>query len=317
MAPRAPALVDMPVIAPMLAWPGPLPERPQEWAFEVKFDGMRVVAYLDGTGGLQLRARNGSSAVERFPELAELLDLLPGRSIVLDGEVIAADPRGRPSFGLLQERMTLRRPAQIKEAMHVVPVTLMVFDVLWLDGRPLTGMTYRGRREVLESLALAGERVLVPPAWPGSAAQQALAWTREQGLEGLIGKRLASTYQPGARTRDWVKIKHVRSLDVVVGGWVSTGRSATVKSLLLGVPGEAGLRYLGRVGTGFSQPERRVLAALLRRHGSGTSPFAGALESPDPGESIRFVEPVLRAEVEFLEFTDRGHLRQPIWKRLL
>ncbi|MBC3844648.1 hypothetical protein GXW82_44080 [Streptacidiphilus sp. 4-A2] len=315
---RAPAPVDLPVIEPMLASPGSIPRDPTAWAFEVKFDGMRVGSYLDGAHGLRLLTRNGNPATDRFPELAELLELLPGRNAVLDGEIVAADDQGRPDFGRLQQRMTLRRPAEIRAAMARIPVTLLLFDVPWLDGRPLTELTYRGRREVLETLPLHGERVQVPPAWPGSAAQEASAWTRDHGLEGLIAKRLTSPYQPGARSRDWIKIKHVKSLDATIGAWVPGGPGGTmVKSLLLGVPAEQGLRFVGAVGTGFSQAERRALAALLRRLAAPTSPFEGPWRAGlERGEIIRFVRPRVQGEVEYAHFTAHGHLRHPVWKGL-
>ena len=281
-------------------------------------DGMRVAAYLDGAHGPKLLTHNGNPTSERFPELAELAELLPGRNTVLDGEIIATDDRGRPDFGRLQQRMTLRRPAEIRAATARVPVTLMLFDICWLDGRPLTAMTYRGRREVLETLPLDGKRVQVPPAWPGSAAGEALAWTRDHGLEGLIAKRLMSPYQPGARSRDWIKIKHVKSLDATIGAWVPGGPGgATVKSLLLGVPADSGrgLQFIGAVGTGFSQAERRALAALLRRLASPVSPFEGPFRAGlERGEIIRFVRPQIRGEVEYAHFTAHGHLRHPVWK---
>jgi bifunctional non-homologous end joining protein LigD len=197
------------------------------WALEIKWDGARIISYLDGTG-LRLLTRNGNVVTARYPELRELLG---DRTAILDGEVIATDASGRPSFSRLQERMMLSRPSTIRTVAARVPVTLMLFDVLWLD-RSLTGLTYRGRREVLESLALDGARIVVPPAWPGTDAEQALAFTRDHGLEGLIAKRLASTYAAGIRSRDWIKLKNVHSLDVTVVGWVPTGK--TVKARLGG-----------------------------------------------------------------------------------
>ena len=306
-----------PSLKPMLATPGPLPSRPEEFALEEKWDGMRVIARLDGAGGLRLLSRKGNQATARYPELAELAALLPGREAVLDGEVIATDERGRPSFGALQERMPLQRPAEIAAAVRRTPVTLMLFDVLWLDGRSLLEQPYRQRRAALESLQAAGRRVAVPVAWPGTAAAQALAWTREQGLEGVIAKRLDAPYRPGARSRDWIKIKHVRSIDVVVGGWVARDPEGRVlKSLLLGLPGPAGLAYAGAVGSGLSEAERRSLPGLLRALAVPDSPFTAAVGDIDRGEPLRFVRPELAAEVEYAGFGSAGSLRQPVWKGL-
>lgn len=300
----------------MLATLGAMPTHPEEFALEVKWDGMRVMARLDA-GELELLARSGNEATTRYPELAELAALLPGRNAVLDGEVIATDARGRPSFGALQERMPLRRPTEIAAAMRRYPVTLMLFDVLWLDGRSLLTEPYQRRRAALEALPLAGTRVVVPPVWPGSTAEQALAWTRDEGLEGLIAKRLGSPYRPGVRSRDWIKIKHVRSVDVVIGGWVSRDpEGRELKSLLLGLPGDRGPAYVGAVGTGFSDAERRSLAARLRELASPDSPFTGAVTDIDRGEPLRFVRPELTAEVEYLDLGSGGSLRQPVWKGL-
>ncbi|QMU70720.1 non-homologous end-joining DNA ligase [Streptacidiphilus sp. P02-A3a] len=305
-----------PQLEPMLATPGAMPGHPEGFALEVKWDGMRVLARLD-SGELELLARSGNEATTRYPELAELAALLPGRSAVLDGEVIATDARGRPSFGALQERMPLRRPTEIAAAMRRYPVTLMLFDVLWLDGRSLLDEPYERRRALLEALPLAGTRVVVPPAWPGSTSAQALAWTRGEGLEGLIAKRLGSRYRPGVRSRDWIKIKHVRSVDVVIGGWVSRDPEGQVlKSLLLGLPGEGGPRYVGAVGTGFSDAERRALAARLGALAVADSPFTGAVTDIDRGDPLRFVRPELTGEVEYLGIGSGGSLRQPVWKGL-
>jgi bifunctional non-homologous end joining protein LigD len=262
---------------------------------------------------VRLLTRNSNDVTDRYPELGELREMLGGRAAILDGEVIATDAQGRPSFSRLQQRMMLTRPAAIRTGVAKVPVTLMLFDLLWLDTRSTTGLTYRGRRELLESLPLDGARVLVPPAWPGSAAAEALEWTRAQGLEGVIAKRLASVYTPG-RSRDWLKLKHIRSLDVWICGWVPTG--STVKALLLGVPEDGGLRYVGAVGTGFSEAERRALAALLERLAAPVSPMTSG-PSPDRGQPVRWVRPVVRGEVEYLEYTKEGGvLRHPVWKGL-
>lgn len=312
----APAPTGLPALRPMLASSGPMPGTPTDWAFEVKWDGMRVLCYLDGTGAVRLRSRTGNDATARYPELESLGELLPHQAI-LDAEVIAADAAGRPSFSRLQQRMTLRSPAQIKTASISVPVTLMVFDVLWLRGTDTTRLPYTERRALLDGLELHGEHVLGPPAWPGSAVAEARAWTREHGLEGIIGKRLDSPYRPGQRSRDWVKLKNVRSADVFVGAWVpGDATGAEVKSLLVGLPAAGGLRYAGAVGTGFSQTERRALADVLRRLTARTPPFADGIAGIDRGEPVRFVRPVLRGEVEYLETTVRGHLRQPVWKGL-
>jgi bifunctional non-homologous end joining protein LigD len=309
-----PALVELPLIRPMLATPGTrLPAEPDQWAVEVKWDGVRIAAYLDGAAGLRLLTRNAHSATERFPEAAELLDLLPGTDAVFDCEIIATGPDGRPSFGRLQERMSLRRPAAIRVGARTFPVTVILFDLLWLNGHPLTSTDYRGRRKLLESLPLDGHCIAVPPAWPGSEADAALEWTAQQGLEGVIAKRLDSSYQPGVRSRDWIKFKHTKSLDVIVGGWIPAG--TTVRALLLGVRDGADLRYVGRVGAGFSDAERKALAGLLSHLGTDRSPFTAGPALPR-SEPLRFVRPDVTAEVDYLDVTDSGVLHHPVWRGL-
>ena len=305
--------VLLPVLEPMLASPGPLPPRLEEWAAEVKWDGMRVLVRLDGAGGVQLVSRAGNSATARFPEFASLPDLLPGRDAILDGEIVALDERGRPSFSRLQERMPLRQPADIKGAMQAVPAQLLLFDVLWLDGTQTTALPYGGRSTLLDSLNLTSERVLVPPRWPGQAAQDALAWTRDRDLEGLVLKRLDAPYRPGTRSAYWIKIKNVRSLDVTIGGWIPAG--TTMKALLLGIPDQAGLRYVGRVGTGFADAERKALTGLLERFTTEHSPFTQG-PRPDRSEPTRWIRPELTCEVEYLEYTAAGHLRHPVYMGL-
>ena len=308
-------LVELPLIRPMLATPGTrLPADPDRWAVEVKWDGVRITAYLDGGAGLRLLTRNANQATERYPEAAELQDLLPvGTDAILDCEIIATGPDGRPSFGRLQERMSLRRPAAIRTGARTFPVTLMLFDVLWLNGRSLVETAYLDRREVLESLPLDGHRVVVPPAWPGSEADAALEWTAQQGLEGVVAKRLTSTYQPGVRSEDWVKFKHTKSLDVTIGGWIPSG--TTVKALLVGVRDGADLRYVGRVGTGFSDAEGRALVGLLSHLAIDRSPFTAGPALPRT-EPIRFVRPEVTGEVDYLDITDAGLLGHPVWRGL-
>ena len=302
----------LPVVQPMLASAGTPPTRPREWAYEIKWDGARVLSYLDGAG-LRLLTRGGNDATARYPELGELKQLLGVRAAILDGEVIATDASGRPSFSRLQQRLGLTRPQAIRTGTAQVPVTLMLFDLLWLDDRATTALPYRERRALLESLPLAGARIVVPPAWPGTAAADAVEWTRAQGLEGVIAKRLSSIYTTG-RSRDWLKLKNVNSLDVTIVGWVPTG--STVKALLLGVPDDGGWRYVGAVGTGFSDAQRKELAALLERVASTLSPLTGG-PAPDRGQPVRWARPLLRGEVEYLEYTGAGGvLRHPVWKGL-
>jgi bifunctional non-homologous end joining protein LigD len=189
------------LIRPMLATAGPLPPPPGEdkdWAYELKWDGVRAVAYL-GAGPYRLLSRTDQDMTARYPELAALADVYHDQELVLDGEIVALVD-GRPSFSLLQQRMQVRSPAP--DLVADVPVLYFVFDVLHHDGRSLLARPYRERRKLLEEFNPHGSRWQTPPVWFGGG-QDVLAASRERGLEGVVAKRVTSTYRPGARSRDW------------------------------------------------------------------------------------------------------------------
>jgi bifunctional non-homologous end joining protein LigD len=301
-------------LAPMLATAGALPSENDDWAYEVKWDGVRAIAYSQ-PGELRLESRNRNDITDSYPELGRLNRELSSHAVVLDGEIVALDRHGRPSFGALQPRMHVSSRAQAKRLAGATPVTYVIFDLLWLDGHPLVGLPYVERRRRLAELKLDGERWQTPEHVRGSG-EQLIQASAEQGLEGIVAKRLQSTYRPGLRTRDWVKIKTVRGQELVVGGWMPGRgrRRERIGALLLGVyePGGA-LRYVGRVGSGFSEPELDRLARLLAPLERSSSPF-GAGERPPRGAI--FSEPELVAEVEFSQWTAGGSLRQPRYKGL-
>jgi bifunctional non-homologous end joining protein LigD len=301
-------------IAPMLARAGQLPRDERQWGFEIKWDGVRAIAYSQ-PGELRLESRNLKDITDSYPELARLNRALSSHGAVLDGEIVAFDSDGRPSFGALQPRMHVASRTQAKRLAASTPVTYVIFDLLWLDGHSLMGLTYLERRERLTALALNGENWQTPEhlVGEGSALLQA---SRRQHLEGIVAKRLSSTYQPGVRTRDWIKVKSFGRQEFVIGGWLpgKGRRRERIGALLLGVyEPDGALRYVGRVGTGFTEQELDRLSALLSPLQRKTSPF-NAGEQP-PRESV-FVEPRLVAEVEFREWTRGGNVRQPSYKGL-
>ncbi|HEX4188126.1 MAG TPA: DNA ligase D [Solirubrobacteraceae bacterium] len=301
-------------VKPMLARQVHRPPGEQGWAFEIKWDGVRAIAYSQ-PGELRLESRNLKDITDSYPELARLNRALSSHTAVLDGEIVAFDADGQPSFGALQPRMHVGSRAAAKRLAASTPVTYVIFDLLWLDGHSLMGLPYTGRRERLTELALQGENWQTPEHVVGDGAAL-LELTRRQGLEGIVAKRLGSTYQPGARTRDWLKIKSFGRQELVIGGWLpgKGKRQDSIGALLLGVhdPGGA-LRYVGRVGTGFSERELERLAGLLGPLRRASSPFEAG-ERP-PREAV-FAEPQLVAEVEFREWTRGGNLRQPSYKGL-
>ena len=298
---------------PMLASPGAVGELgdPEVWAYEMKWDGVRIIAEVRH-GQVRLASRNGLDVTATYPELRDLVRAVDGDA-VLDGEVVALNRRGRPDFGLLQQRMKLTKPGDVERAMRDVPVRFMAFDLLEHDERSLLGDDYTARRAALETAVDGIGAIDVPPAFEGDI-DAALATSRQLGLEGVLAKRRTSTYSPGRRVRSWLKVKHHRTQEVVVGGWrPGTGtRAHRVGSLLLGIPDGDELRYVGRVGTGFSDRALDEITSRLKRIERKTSPF-GAMERAD-SKDARWVSPLHVGEVEFAEWTPTRKLRQPSWR---
>jgi bifunctional non-homologous end joining protein LigD len=298
-------------IAPMLARAGSLPADDGDWAFEVKWDGVRAIAYSQ-PGELRLESRNLNDITDSYPELSGLSAALGSHSAVLDGEIVAFDGDGRPSFAALQRRMHTASRAQARKLAQGTPVTYVIFDLLWLDGHSLMSEPYSERRARLAALALSGASWQTPEHVVGEGAAL-LAATAEQRLEGVVGKRLDSTYLPGARTRDWVKVKTLARQELVVGGWMAGKgkRRQSIGALLLGVhDADGALRYAGRVGSGFSEEDLRRLSSMLAPLERQSSPFTAG-ERP-PREAI-FCEPRVVVEVEFTAWTSAGSLRHPVY----
>ena len=304
------------LVRPMLCRIGDLPAEDDGWAYEFKWDGVRAVAYVDG-GRVRLVSRNDRDVTVSYPEIRGLGEALGSRPAVLDGELVALDERGRPSFGQLQTRMHVADAARARRLVDTVPVTYLLFDVMHLDGHPTVDLPYDERRRLLESLALAGDHWATPPAFvdtPGSAVLDA---ARDQGLEGVVAKRRDGTYQPGRRSAQWLKVKVVATQEVVIGG-TSPGRgrrSGAIGALLLGLPGPDGLAYVGKVGTGFTDAALEDLGRRLDPLRSATSPFTGRLPAAQVA-GASWVRPELVGEVSFGEWTREGRLRHPVWRGL-
>ncbi|MFF3399618.1 hypothetical protein ACFYW6_13975 [Streptomyces sp. NPDC002659] len=199
----------LPALSPMLAVIGPLPgpETEAEYAYETLWNGARVIVHLPGDGSVRLLS--GQDVTAQYPELQALAALLPGPEAVLDGEIVTLDGQGRASVARLQQRMSLHHPTAVAHAREDLPVQLMLYDILYL-GEPTLQLPYTARRDLLDDLALAAPGITVPPAWPAMAAE-ALAHTLTEGYDGVVAKRLTSPYLPGRRSRDWIKIKHLKA----------------------------------------------------------------------------------------------------------
>lgn len=292
----------------------PRPGEDQRWGYEFKWDGVRALGHVRA-GGLTLVSRNDRDISPSYPELVGFGQAVDIDNTVLDGELVAFDAAGRPSFGSLQQRMHVTARTALTRLMEHVPVTYLLFDVLWLDGRSLLGEPYQARREALESLELRGLSWQTPPYFPGGGAD-VLAASVSNGLEGVLAKRLDSTYLPGQRSPYWLKVKNLRMQDVVVGGWKpgQGRRSGLPGSLLLGIPGPDGLTYVGKVGTGFTDRNLADISKRLRELAQPRSPF---VEVPrEHARDAQWVRPDLVGEVEFGEWTSDARLRHPSWRGL-
>ncbi len=315
-APADPEMAPMPDwIAPMLAKAGTLPSDDDErWAYEIKWDGIRAIAVSE-PGTLKLLTRNQNEVSGRYPELRPFNRALSHHRTILDGEVVAFGPDGTPSFSALQGRMHLTSESAARRLAKASPVSYVVFDVLWLDGHDLTSCSYIERRELLRELVADASRWTVPDHVVGHGSQ-VLEAARAQGLEGVMAKRVDCPYEPGRRAEGWRKVKLVQRQELVVCGWLpGTGRRRDrIGALILGVYGPEGLRFAGRVGTGFTQAELDRLAGLLGPLEQPSAPFTAAGIEP-PREAI-WVQPRYLAEVEFAEWTPDGQLRHPSYKGL-
>jgi bifunctional non-homologous end joining protein LigD len=305
------------LVEPMLAKHGDLPRDDAAHGYEIKWDGVRAIAHVDA-GDLTLSGRNGTDFSGRYPEIDALAEDQASRRMVLDGEVVAFDPDGRPSFERLQSRMHLGSDPAVRRRMGDIPVTYVIFDLLWLEGHSTIPLAYADRRKLLAELELTGPAWRTPAYREGDGASLKRA-SEAQDLEGIVAKRLDSSYEPGRRSAAWIKIKNQCVQEFVVGGFTpgSGGRSMTLGALALGVyersGGDAGLLYTGKVGTGFTEATMGVLVRELQALRSPENPFQGRR----PPKETFFVEPRLVARVEFREWTRTGTLRAPSFKGLV
>lgn len=303
-----------PEFSPMLAEAGHKPFDDDEWRFEPKLDGIRTLAYVTPEG-TRLVSRTGRDQTHIYPELASLAQFVNALSAVVDGEIVASDDSGRPSFERLQQRMNLTGSADIQRMRKTVPVTLFAFDLLWLDGRSLLAEPVEERRRLLEGVATETGRLRLTLHRDGQGKSM-FAAVKAMGLEGMIAKRLGSPYLPGQRSRDWRKVKALKRTSCVVLGWTcgSGSRSTTFGSLLVGAHEDGRLVWLGQVGTGFTEPVLKDLLAKLVQLETG-EPAAGdpALAALKGG---RWVRPELVCDVEYLQLTAGRKLRAPSFKGL-
>jgi bifunctional non-homologous end joining protein LigD len=299
-------------VVPMMARLSDLPKRDRDYGFEVKWDGVRAIAYC-ADGRVRLESRTLRDVTRQYPELSKLGRELGSRRAVLDGEIVALDDQGRPDFQRLQPRMHVVSESTIRRRVSDTPVVYMIFDVLWLEGHLTMPLPYTERRKRLDDLDLNGDNWRTPSYHVGDGKAMLKA-SDEQGLEGVVAKRLDSRYEPGSRSGAWLKIKNKLSQELVIGGWLpgEGGRTNTLGSLAVGFYEDGRLRYAGNVGTGFTQRTLAEVLSELKKRERPDSPFEGR----QPPKGTRFVEPELVAEVEFRGWTKTRTLRQPSFKGL-
>lgn len=300
-------------LVPMKATSGALPLG-EGWTYEVKWDGMRALVFIDGDA-MRVQSYNERDVTVSWPELEGLPASLNATSAILDGELVATDADGMPSFGRLQQRMHVANAAEARRRAAEVPVSYVVFDVLHLDGHDLTGLPLSDRRRLLDQVLDPG------PSWRTSPMHedgQSLSEAADaRGLEGVVAKRLGSTYEVGKRTRSWLKVKLRRRQEMVVGGWLpgEGGRAGRIGALLVGYHDRAGdggpLRYAGRVGTGFTEAELARLAGITAPLEVEECPFDPPPPRADLVRGATWLRPELVAELAFGEWTSDGRLRHP------
>jgi bifunctional non-homologous end joining protein LigD len=273
-----------------------------QYGFEGKFDGYRLLVEISG-GEMRLQSRSGRDLTADYPQLQSLASDLADHDVILDGEVVALDADGVPNFGEMQNRVRATR------------IEFWAFDILRLDGRSLLKAKYRDRRKVLETFA-DGTDLIVPPLIDGDGAE-AIEFSRKKKWEGVVAKKWDSTYQPGRRSAAWIKDKNWKTQETVIGGWRegNGGRSSGIGALLLGIPDDGGLRFIGRVGTGFSDKELARLKQILEPLHTDESPFDTTLPRLD-AKGVTYVRPELVGEVRYGEWTSDGRLRHPSWRGL-
>ncbi len=315
---------------PMLAVTGVAPRDQDRWALEMKWDGVRALAYIE-KGKVRLMSRTERDITVTYPELSLLGSAVtlpkpgapdgptpvPHKQLLLDGEIVVFGAGGWPEFEALQPRMHVSAASQAKLLAGQTPVTYLIFDLLQVDGRPLLDLPYAQRRALLDEMALSGPYWQTPPWFPGTDFDAVRSVSVEHGMEGVVAKRLDSRYTPGVRTDNWRKIKNQHTQEAVVAGYKpgQGNRTGQVGSLLIGVNDAPGLIYAGHVGTGFTDETLRMLGDKLRPLRRPDSPFA----TPVPPEHARpavWVEPRLVVQVAFDRWTKAGRMRAPVYKGL-
>ena len=295
-------------IEPMKATLAEKPPRGEDWLFEIKWDGVRAIAYVDHEE-VRLVSRNGLRCERQYPELAAIHHQVAARQVVLDGEIAVLDQKGASRFHLIQPRIANSDPNAVAHLVRSTPVVYFLFDVLYVDGYDLRGVALAERRKVLEALVTPGPSLRISEVFPG-AGEELLEAARAHDLEGIVAKRAGSVYESW-RSREWVKVKIANEQEFAIGGFTQPqGSRDYFGALVLGVYESGKLRWAGNVGTGFDQKLLAGIYARLKPLVTEECPFA---ERPKPDRGMTWVKPELACQVKFTEWTQDNHLRAPVF----
>ena len=300
---------EMPAaIEPMMATLADKPPRGDDWLFEVKWDGVRAIAFIDHEE-VRLQARSGQRCERQYPELAVIPHQIAARQAVLDGEIAVLDAKGVARFHLIQPRIANADANAVAHLSRSAPVVYFVFDLLYLDGYDLRNAALSERRRLLEQLVTPNEVLRISGAFPG-AGEEMMAAAAEHGLEGIVAKHAASCYE-SKRSREWLKIKIVNEQEFVIGGFTEPqGERQHFGALVLGVYEAGKLVWVGNVGTGFDQ---KTLAAVSQRLKPLITPECPFAQRPTPDRGMTWVRPELVCQVKFTEWTQDRRLRAPVF----
>jgi bifunctional non-homologous end joining protein LigD len=296
-------------VAPMLASIAARPPSGDEWLYEVKWDGVRAISFIEDNQ-LRLFSRTQKRCDRQYPELSVLPRLIKASTAILDGEITVLDEKGRSSFNLIQPRISVADPNSIAHLARSTPVTLFLFDLLYLDGYDLRGVPLENRRKLLAAIVTPAERVHVSDYFVANGDAM-LEAARAHGLEGIIAKRRDSKYE-GRRGGEWLKIKVVSTEDFVIGGFTHGDRDY-FSSLVLGCYQDGRLVHVGQVGTGFNEKSLKEIYTRIEPLITKRSPFPGGIKAL---RDVTWVRPELVAEIKYLEVTPDGLLRAPVFLRL-
>jgi bifunctional non-homologous end joining protein LigD len=295
-------------VTPMMACLGSAPPEGEDWLYEIKWDGIRAICFIEN-GQLQIYSRNGNRCTPQYPELSVLPHYVNATTALLDGEIAALDDKGRPVFNLIQPRIMVTDPNSIAHLSRSNPIHLFLFDVLYLDGYDLRAVPLIERKRVLNEILSPTDRIRLSDSFRDHGREM-LEAARQNGLEGIIAKRIDSKYE-SRRSPDWVKVKAVNEAEFVIGGFLK-GERSYFGSLVLGSYENGKLKHVGQVGTGFTERTLKAIYERLEPLITTKSPFDATIKNR-LGRDVTWVKPELVAQIKYLEITPDGQLRAPVF----